>query len=290
MRNLKIKFIFIICLCVSTSVGLLSASPGFAQQGSAQSVEVSGYSFNTNTANMPAVAYGVLVSPRFNDENNAARFLDPSGQSVLESLRVFDGINLDVDSSDTGTPFLLRHITSPHFINFNDTGTDDGYARFHYLRAYKFHMEDDGPLNDWDAQRGGGKLVYDIAEAVLAAEGEPGDVVVISSDEDITLVKSKKKFDTKVAGVISADPRIYMGYSPEAEKAGRYKPLALAGVVLCNVSAENGAIKKGDILVSSSLPGHAMRADPEQLTPGMMLGSALGSLGQGEGKIYILVN
>ena len=292
MRKIKIKIIFMLCLCIIA--GLLSAACSFAQQGSTQSVEVSGYSFNTNAANMLPVAYGVLVSKRFNDEDDPAYFLDPSGQSMLKSLRVYDGIDFDDDQHNhnlftTELPFIVRHDTSGYFINFDQFGTSAGYAKYHYLTAFKFHMEDDGP---WalNAQRGGGKFVYDIAEAMLVAEGEPGDVVVISQDEDITLVRSKKKFDVKAAGVISSDPKIYMGYSPQGKKTGRYKPLALAGIVLCNVTAENGAIKKGDILVSSSLPGHAMRADPEQVTPGMMLGSALGSLEQGEGKIYILVN
>ncbi len=289
MRGLKIKIIFICCLCLGIAFSLLTAPKSFAQQGSTQTVEVSGYSFNANPANMLPVAYGVIVSKRFNDADNAARFLDPSGQSVLESLQVNDGINLDYDQFVEGSPFKLRHISSIYHIDFDESGATPGYARFRYLRAFKFHMEDDGPLF-WDAQRGGGKYVYDIAEAVLVAEGEPGDVVVISSDEDITLVRSKKKFDVKVAGVISAEPKIYMGYSPDAEKTGRYKPLALAGIVLCNVTAENGAIKKGDLLVTSSLPGHAMRADPEQISSGMILGSALGNLEQGEGKIYILVN
>ena len=68
------------------------------------------------------------------------------------------------------------------------------------------------------------------------------------------------------------------------------KPLALAGVVKCNVNTENGPVKKGDILVSSSEPGYAMRADDDEVLPGMVIGSALGTLEQGKGKIYILVN
>ena len=278
------KIILIVCLCLMSVFGLRPVSQSFAQAGSSQSVEVSGYSFN----NRLPVAYGVVLSKIFNDDDDPAYFLDPSGDSVLKNLTVLDKIIFDSDAA--GSFLILSHEATNYFIDFNDGGGSPGEANFRHLRAFKFHMEDDGPLNDWDAQRGGGKFVYDIAEAVFVSEGEPGDVVVISSDADITVVKSKKKFDTAVAGVISTDPKIYMGYSPQGKKTGRYKPLALAGIVLCKVSAENGSIKKGDILVSSSLPGHAMRADPKQLTPGMILGSALGNLEQGEGKIYILVN
>lgn len=284
MRDRTIKIIIILCL--GLSMGLLPVPRVLAQQGSAQTVEISGYSFNTNTASMSPVDYGVVVSKRFLDEDDAATWLDPSGESVFQNLQVEEGIYFGYDQHMEGSPFKVHHETSAYFMDFDDIGGD---ARFRYLKASKFHMEDDGPLF-LDAQRGGGKFVYDIAEAVLAAEGEPADVVVISNDEDITVVKSKKKYDLSVAGVISTDPKIYMGYSPNAKKEGKYKPLALAGIVLCKVSAENGAIKKGDILVSSSVPGHAMRADPPLLTPGMIIGSALQNWDQGEGKIYILVN
>lgn len=287
MENLKTKIISIVFLCFVITLGGLPVLCGFAQESSSQSVEVTGYSFNTNVGSMMPVDYGVVVSKRFLDSDNAATYLDPSGDSVLQSLRVEEDIILGPDlNSPWVNTFRLHHDTSAYFIDFSDLG---GNARFRYLQAFKFHMEDDGP-RFWNAQRGGGKYVYDIAEAVLVDDAQPGDVVVISSTDDITLVKSKKKFDLTVAGVISTDPKVYMGHSPDAEKEGKYKPLALAGIVLCNVSAENGPIKKGDILVSSSIPGHAMRADPQELAPGMTLGSALDNWDQGEGKIYILVN
>ncbi|MCX8062179.1 MAG: hypothetical protein N3D16_06320, partial [Anaerolineales bacterium] len=65
-------------------------------------------------------------------------------------------------------------------------------------------------------------------------------------------------------------------------------PVAITGIVPCKVSAENGAIHRGDLLVTSSIPGHAMRAgdDPPQ---GTVLGKALGELITGTGIIYILV-
>ena len=164
-----------------------------------------------------------------------------------------------------------------------------GEARFRDLKATKFQMVDEGPFGGL-TERGKGKYVWDIAEAMHIVDAEPGDVVVISIDEDVTLVKSRHKFDTKVAGVISTDPKFYMRPGEEVEKDLNYRPIALAGMVKCKVTTENGAIKKGDLLVSSSLPGYAMRADPEQITSGMVLGSAMEKLDKGTGIIHILVN
>jgi len=58
--------------------------------------------------------------------------------------------------------------------------------------------------------------------------------------------------------------------------------------VPCKASAENGAIRPGDLLVTSSTPGHAMRAgdDPPQ---GTVVGKALEGLESGSGVIQVLV-
>ncbi len=64
-------------------------------------------------------------------------------------------------------------------------------------------------------------------------------------------------------------------------------PLALLGQVPCKVSTENGSINVGDLLVTSSTPGHAMRADDPK--PDTILGKALEPLAYGTGKIKVLV-
>jgi hypothetical protein len=51
------------------------------------------------------------------------------------------------------------------------------------------------------------------------------------------------------------------------------KPLALAGRVPCKVSLENGPIERGDLLTTSSTPGHAMKAT--ELWRGGIVGTAL---------------
>jgi len=64
-------------------------------------------------------------------------------------------------------------------------------------------------------------------------------------------------------------------------------PLAVVGIVPCRVSAENGAINPGDLLVTASTAGHAMRDDNPRA--GTILGKALGTLHSGTGTIDVLV-
>jgi hypothetical protein len=64
-------------------------------------------------------------------------------------------------------------------------------------------------------------------------------------------------------------------------------PLAVIGIVPCKVIAENGPIRAGDLLVTSSTPGHAMRDDDPRA--GTIVGKALQSLTSGTGIITVLV-
>jgi hypothetical protein len=65
-------------------------------------------------------------------------------------------------------------------------------------------------------------------------------------------------------------------------------PLAIVGIVPVKVSAENGSILPGDLLVTSSTPGHAMKAGPNPPV-GTVIGKALGTLAEGKGVIQMLV-
>lgn len=130
----------------------------------------------------------------------------------------------------------------------------------------------------------------DIAEHMpAAADVGAGDVVVIDPEQDEHVIKSYKANDPAVAGVISSDPAMLIG------QADSPTPLALAGRVPVKVSAENGPIHRGDLLTTSSTPGHAMKATPVLLNeipfyaPGTIIGKAMGELEEGVGTIIVLV-
>ena len=88
-------------------------------------------------------------------------------------------------------------------------------------------------------------------------------------------------------GVYSSDPAVLAG-APDTNSLPAGVPVAVIGIVKCKVSAENGPIQRGDLLVTASLPGYAMRAgdNPPQ---GTILGKALQVLSEGTGIILILV-
>ncbi len=64
-------------------------------------------------------------------------------------------------------------------------------------------------------------------------------------------------------------------------------PVATSGILPCKVDAAYGAIREGDLLVTSPTPGNAMRSDnPAQ---GTVVGKALEPLATGTGLIDVLV-
>ncbi len=65
--------------------------------------------------------------------------------------------------------------------------------------------------------------------------------------------------------------------------------LALMGRVYVKATAENGPIRPGDLLVSASLPGYAMRCSEPSRCEGAILGKALEPLEAGTGRILMLL-
>ena len=90
---------------------------------------------------------------------------------------------------------------------------------------------------------------------------EPGTVLVIDPDLPGQLEVSSVPYDMRVAGVVSGAGGVPHGILPrEGEQSRREHPVAMTGRVYVKATAENGAIRPGDRLTTSSLAGHAMRA------------------------------
>jgi hypothetical protein len=121
---------------------------------------------------------------------------------------------------------------------------------------------------------------------------EPGDVLVISEDSDRKVEKSARPYSTLVAGVYATKPGLLLTEENAVQsQLDHMVPMGVIGVIPTKVCLEGGAIKRGDLLVTSSLAGVAMKADPEKVRVGQVLGKALQNYdAQGIGKINVLVS
>jgi len=129
----------------------------------------------------------------------------------------------------------------------------------------------------------------DVAEFIPVTDApQPGDVVEINQDQPGTFRIATVANSTAVAGVVTTRPGLSLSMNDMAHTDANAPQLALVGRVPVKVTAENGAIHAGDLLVSSSLPGYAMRA-PRHPEAGTIIGKATEGLASGTGKIMVLV-
>lgn len=235
-----------------------------------------------------------------------------SGWSTMQLTQAGTGSGLHVENQSTGTaafitltnsvntsPTLTVHTNGTgNALYANHTGASGNVAVFanngsNVARVDKLGT---GYFNNGTLNSGA-----DIAE-MFAVEGgkqsyEPGDVLVISESSDRTVERSSSASSTRVAGVYASKPGVRLTEESIDADLDELVPMGVVGVIPTKVCLENGAIKRGDLLVTSSKAGHAMKAIPVNVNgvliypTGAILGKALENFdGQESGLIKVLVN
>jgi hypothetical protein len=134
-------------------------------------------------------------------------------------------------------------------------------------------------------------LNQDLAEEfeIADTEAEEGSVMVLADGGALTC--SREAYDRKVAGIVagagSFRPAIVLG---RVRSSRQRVPIALTGKTYCRVDASRAPIEPGDLLTSSDLPGHAMKATDPARAFGAVVGKALGTLASGCGLLPVLVS
>jgi hypothetical protein len=142
----------------------------------------------------------------------------------------------------------------------------------------------------WNGTTLGGDYAESIDVLGDRAGYEPGDVIVIDDSVTGKFDKSDKAYSKLVAGVYSTKPGL-VGRRTTAERPDKAAevPMAMMGIVPTKVTTENGAIERGDLLVSSSKPGYAMKGTDRDRLTGAVIGKALAPLKSGSGVIEVLL-
>jgi hypothetical protein len=176
--------------------------------------------------------------------------------------------------SETGIPLLVRLGSSASDKNIIEA-RQGGTTRFRVTGGGEVYAS--GSFHPNGA---------DFAEMLPARNSlEPGDVLVIG--EDGKLARCTQPYQENVAGVHATKPGLLGGAQDGADLTGKI-PLAVVGVVPVKVTNENGYIKPGDKLTSSSTAGHAMKAG-RHAEIGTVIGKALEGFDGQQGVIQMLV-
>ncbi|HEY3430376.1 MAG TPA: hypothetical protein VGK39_06845 [Cyclobacteriaceae bacterium] len=256
----------------ATSKGTGSAIRAFrgATDGTGPGVDV--FMYNTSST-----AAGIMVDDQ--GLGDAGNFNINNASNSSATIRA--------TTSGTGTALFANH-----------TGASGNIAVFQNSNANVARIDKTGKgFFNGGTQASGA----DVAE-LFDVEGErnqyePGDVLIISENTDRTVEKSNAPNSTKVAGVYATKPGVILTEKTIEENLDELVPMGVVGVIPTKVCLENGPIKRGDLLVTSSTTGHAMKAIPvvingvEIFPTGAILGKALENFNSGDrGLIKVLVN
>ena len=130
----------------------------------------------------------------------------------------------------------------------------------------------------------------DIAENFSSTEVgiEPGSAMILDPDNPGSMKRSESAYDRRVAGVASGAENYKPGMTLGSRELVNRVPVTLTGTVYCKVSNANGPIETGDLLTTSDIPGHAMKATDATKSQGAILGKAMEGFTGESGLIMIL--
>ncbi len=244
--------------------------------------------------------YGLFA----HSDNNHSIYVDGAGNAGLyifsagaSGVYVASAASAGVGVYSAGAAGMWVHSAAQDGILVETAGLDGvhvtGPVGGSYYGSGLQGNEDFAVLNTGEVRSkvGFGAPTHGFAE-IMAVEGiktdyEPGDVLVAGGTGKGAVARSSMAYSRAVIGVYSFSPAFVGGQPVPKDQQANGVPVTILGMVQCKVSAENGPIRPGDLLITSATPGHAMRADDPPR--GTTLGKALGILDSGTGLILVLV-
>jgi hypothetical protein len=173
----------------------------------------------------------------------------------------------------------------------NRPGGDILQGRINTVDLTVFRVDGTGRVfADGGFQPSGADFAESMTVAGDRAKYSAGDLLVIDPTANRRVALAQQPYSTLVAGIYSTKPGLLGSTRRVDESASPNEiPLAVVGIVPCKVTAENGPIQIGDLLVTSSAPGRAMKGTDRSKLVGAVVGKALEALAAGEGTIQVLV-
>lgn len=209
--------------------------------------------------------------------------VQPAAQAVnVIQYRVDGSGNPEIRLTDTANTFLAQIFATQSSYLMNGLSLGTANAQGNMLKV-------NGTASVNVLEITGGS---DLAERFNTHEDfEPGTVLCIDADNPGMLKMSSTPYDRTVAGVVSGAAGLNTGLvlGQEAHPVTGATAVALTGRVYVKADATQGAIVPGDLLTTSSIPGHAMKVTDYGSAHGAIIGKAMSKLDSGTGMVLVLV-
>jgi hypothetical protein len=234
---------------------------------------------------------------------NPSAKLSVNGTILTEGLRI-NGSDLQMGLSDGRSVGNVPHQRAlvhdeNDVLKLNYAGDFEGGVIVEGPRLNCQNLEVNGTIRSassiYTAGQGSFSVVEvrgaDIVEKFNSKETiEAGTLVTIDAQDINNYKTTEKAYQKGIVGIVSGANGVNHGMLLQQDDvlAGNTK-VAIAGRVYVKATAQNGAIKAGDMLTSSDKAGFAMKATSQKKAFGSVVGKALTSLESGEGFVLVLV-
>ena len=224
---------------------------------------------------------GMLLTSH--DAMNSDNTIDRSQSFVSLTSETFSGL------SHGDMLFSLRDPQDNFRFQFGPLNSAEAPGTYQQFTKARIDSSGKG-FFDGGTQTGGADFAESVSVGGEKDKYEPGDVLVINTNSDRQFTLAKTPYSTLVAGIYSTKPGVTATpHTSEDPKLAGEVPLAIVGIVPCKVTNENGPIARGDLLVTSSTPGYAMRGSDKNMLTGAVIGKALQPFSGAKGMIEVLV-
>lgn len=286
-------------------VGVLGNHPGLAGGGAGVAGvtnSTSGFTVGTMGTSIGTTGPGFGVFGQSNSPDGGGGFFQNNSLQGGDGL---DGVTYSTSGFAVGVRGIAVGATGYGVAVFGTASSPNGTAAlFNNLAGGNiivggvgqpvvnmFRVDSTGRVfADGGFQPSGADFAESMAVAGDRAKYSAGDLLVIDPTASRHVALSRQPYSSLVAGIYSTKPGV-LGTThkvddstPESEV-----PLAVVGIVPCKVTTENGSIQIGDLLVTSSTLGRAMKGTDRNKMLGAVVGKALEPLAKGKGVIQVLV-
>jgi hypothetical protein len=183
-----------------------------------------------------------------------------------------------------------NHNDSAAVLADNNGGAGGNLFLGRNLLTHEFRVDTSGNVFATQYITGGADFAESFAVAGTRSLYEAGDLLVIDDKSDRRLSLASEPYSSLVAGIFATKPGVLATpHHMDDPELAKEIPLAVVGIVPCKVTTENGPIQRGDLLVTSSIAGYAMKGTDRSRMLGAVVGKALEPLASGRGTIQVLV-
>ena len=216
-------------------------------------------SFGSNTISTTGTITAGNISP-----GNVTTTGQVSATGNITGGNIFTAGSISATGNINGSNLAIGNIVNSNGNGVGNIGSATGYFNTVFAKATSAQYAD-------------------VAEKYTADADYPvGTVLRIGGIHEVS--QTNIYHATNIVGTVSDKPAYVMNSGLAAEHVA---VVALLGRVPCRVT---GTISKGDLLVSSKMPGVAAVLDPDLWVPGCVIGKALEDYdGNSEGTIEIVV-